>query len=108
MHTGWIAHVIGSKVEILPTSIEEGYGNQAPDLSINPNPFTDELQIASRSGIIRSTELQIYDIHGRLVLSQPRAPVPVHIHLSKLAPGMYLVHTKESDGTLYTFKVMKV
>ena len=93
-------------VEILTTSNEDVQGD-TPDLSISPNPFSEALVIQSLSGHIRQTHLQLYDMHGQLVLDQPNAPVPVSIFLPSLPPGMYLCRIAEGDGTLYNFKVLK-
>ena len=95
-------------VEILPTSTEEESANPKADLSIDPNPFTDRLEIKSIIGTIRTASLQVFDMHGVLVLNQPKAPVPVTLFLPHLPPGMYLFRIRDNDGTEYQFKVMKI
>jgi hypothetical protein len=95
-------------VEILPTSTEEESANPKADLSIDPNPFTDRLEIKSIIGSIRTTSLEVFDMHGVLVLNQPKAPVPVTLYLPQLPPGMYFFKIRDNDGTEYHFKVMKI
>jgi hypothetical protein len=94
-------------VEILPVSTNESDASFSEDLCIAPNPFTDQLEIRSKSGEIRSVKMTIHDMHGREMLSAPSAPVPVVMHVPKWPPGIYLVTIKEEDGTVFTFKVMK-
>ncbi|MDQ3015484.1 MAG: T9SS type A sorting domain-containing protein, partial [Bacteroidota bacterium] len=94
-------------VEILPTAIEEEMDSALPDLSISPNPFNEVLEIKSRSGIFRSTHLQLIDMHGQCLIEQTHAPVPVNLHVPHLPSGMYLCRIAEEDGTFYSFKVMK-
>ena len=94
-------------VEILTTSIDDEL-NKVNDLDIYPNPFSDVLTIRSKSGLIRPTHLQLFDTNGHLVIDQANAPVPVNIHLPLMAPGMYLCVITERDGTVYSFKIMKI
>ncbi|HEY3386779.1 MAG TPA: T9SS type A sorting domain-containing protein, partial [Saprospiraceae bacterium] len=94
-------------VEILPVSTEEGFVN-TDDLSIAPNPFTDQLEIRSIRGDIRSAAMTIHDMHGHEMLNTPAAPIPVTMHVPHWPPGMYLLTIKEDDGTISTFKVMKI
>ncbi len=79
-----------------------------PDLSINPNPFSESLVISSRSGAFRPVHLQLYDIHGRLVLDQPDIVVPSSIYLpDRITPGMYFCRIVEEDGTESGFKLVR-
>lgn len=78
------------------------------DLSIDPNPFRDALVIHSKSGVIRPVHMQLFDIYGRLVFDQPRAPVPVTIYLPEsIGPGFYYFRIRESSGELYGFNLVK-
>ena len=78
------------------------------DLSIDPNPFRDALVIHSKSGVIRPVHMQLFDIYGRLVFDQPRAPVPVTIYLpDRIGPGIYYCRIREEDGTLLEFNLVK-
>lgn len=95
-------------VEILPTSLAHEAANPEADISINPNPFTDKLEIRSKSGILRTASLEIFDMHGTRVLNQPKAPEPVTLYLPQLPAGMYLFRIGDIDGTTYQFKVMKI
>ena len=95
-------------VEILPTSLEDQLDNPVSDLTIDPNPFADRVEIKSIIGTIRTASLEVFDTNGKLVLNQPRAPVPVTLYLPQLPPGMYLFRIRDNDGTLYNFKVMKI
>ncbi len=95
-------------VEILPTSLENQLDNPVSDLTIDPNPFADRVEIKSKMGTIRTASLEIFDTNGSLVINQPKAPVPVTLYMPQLPPGMYLFRIRDNDGTLYNFKVMKI
>ncbi len=94
------------EVEILTTALKEAM-EKTPDLSIAPNPFSNELNIRSRSGEFRKAHIRLYDMHGRLIFNQSSVPVPLKIVLPSLPSGMYLCKIKEEDGSTYSFKVMK-
>lgn len=94
-------------VEILPVSIEDDGVTIDDDLSISPNPFTDQIEIRSKRGDIRTAVMTIYDMHGHEMMSHAAAPVPVILHVPSWPSGMYLMTIKEDDGRVYQFKVMK-
>ncbi len=94
-------------MEILTTDIKEAQAS-LPDLSIDPNPFSDELIIHSRRERIRTVQFHLYDIHGRLVFHQTEMPVPLTISMPSLLPGMYYNVITEQDGSMSTFTLMKI
>ena len=93
-------------IEIFPTGIQEVENKNTPDISILPNPFTDQLIIESKSGTFRSAQIQLYDIRGRNVFNQELV-IPSKIFLPDFPPGMYLCHIQEQDGSAINFKLMK-
>jgi hypothetical protein len=95
-------------IEILPTGLEDEWYSDVHDLSVSPNPFTDELIIRSRSGTFREAVIDLYDTHGHAVISRMHLPVPVTIKAPSLSPGMYLCVIWDSDGSVYQQKVMKL
>ncbi len=95
------------EVEILTTALQEAL-DKTPDLSITPNPFVDQVQIKSRSGTFRAASLEVFDMHGTKVFHQASIPVPVTLKMPQLPSGMYLFRIRDQDGTLYSFKAMKI
>lgn len=93
-------------IEILTTEVKD-IRDQLPDLSINPNPFNDQLIIQSLSGKQRLVAMSLYDVHGKLVYKGHKTPVPVTINLPSLLPGMYYCSITERDGEQYSWKLAK-
>lgn len=95
-------------VNVLPTLLDPQAALYKRDLSIDPNPFSESLVIKSKSGSFRAVHIQLYDINGKLVFDQPRAPVPVTIYLpDHITPGMYFCRIVEEDGEEYSFKLVR-
>ncbi|MDZ4748022.1 MAG: T9SS type A sorting domain-containing protein [Saprospiraceae bacterium] len=94
-------------IEILTTEVKQVV-DQLPDLSVNPNPFKDELIIQSRSGNQRLVDLSLYDVHGKLVFKGAETPVPITINMPSLIPGIYYCSIKERDGEQYGWKLVKM
>ncbi len=92
-------------VNILTTSLKEEQ-DRLPDLSISPNPFTNDLMIRSRSGSIRPAHVTLYDLHGRAVFRE-QVPIPLSISMPSLLPGMYLCVIREQDGAVHSERVVK-
>ncbi|MFN2428471.1 MAG: T9SS type A sorting domain-containing protein [Cryomorphaceae bacterium] len=69
-----------------PVSTREN--SPAKELAIYPNPAKSSIQI---TGITESGEFQIFDISGRLVISERVLPrgEPARLDISALSPGVY-------------------
>jgi hypothetical protein len=85
----------------LITSIEVPY--EPVTVAIFPNPFRETLYISSESVI---TSVEIYDINGRLVLSQPCGSESCQVHAGRLAAGTYIIRVTTGDR-YYTDKIVK-
>ncbi len=93
-------------IAIFPTGIQEVADKNAPDISILPNPFTDQIIVESKSGTFRSAQIQLYDMHGRNVFNQELV-IPSKIFLPDFPPGIYLCTIKDEDGSVRSVKLMK-
>lgn len=72
------------------------------DLTIYPNPFTDEINFDSSNEI---TEVRLLDINGKLILSE--SDHTIHsISTINLSPGVYLLETNV-NGRWITNRVIK-
>ena len=69
-----------------------------PDIHIFPNPSADWIQI---DGLKETSHIQIFDIAGKLVLSQ-ECQIEETINISDLNTGMYIVHVQNSEGVFST------
>lgn len=80
------------------------------NLSIYPNPVTNEFQISDSR--VRIVSIEIYNTLGEIVYSQtPTSPdasglKPQSVNVSSLLPGVYMLSVK-ADGKLFTQKIVK-
>lgn len=94
-------------IEILPTDVHEE-SHVDPNLTISPNPFSNELYINSKSGQFRLARVQLFDIHGRLAMENDNLSLPVSISTNDLVSGIYICKVMEEDGRALTLKVVKL
>jgi len=72
-------------------------------LNLYPNPVTDEFRLSKESELIN-----IYDISGRLVKQfKGRFLKNKLINIENLAPGVYLLKAKTTNGIYYATKLIK-
>jgi hypothetical protein len=69
-----------------------------------PNPAQDELHL-HYSPDVKPTQIELYDLQGRLVQSQRNALES--INLQGIATGTYTMRVTLDDGTVFTDKVVK-
>ncbi|MFO7878764.1 MAG: endonuclease, partial [Bacteroidales bacterium] len=72
-----------------PNAISEN--NEAPALSISPNPANDKLQLRIENTSEHVRELVLYDICGKPVLKQKSSENSFTIDVKKLPAGMYFL-----------------
>lgn len=65
-----------------------------PDINIYPNPSKDWIKI---DGISEVSDVQIFDITGKLVLQQ-EYQIDDRIDISNLTVGMYILNIRNSEG----------
>lgn len=82
------------------TGINEKESND--NLSIHPNPFTNQISI---TGIERLIQIKIYDISSKLLIDRTIHSKDV-IDVENLALGIYLVKIF-TDHNVYEYKVIK-
>jgi hypothetical protein len=93
-------------IEILPTGIHDSFNDPPKDISILPNPFSDQLIIESKNSEIRNAWIQLYDMHGRSVFNHELL-IPSTIYLPDFPPGIYLCTVTDADGSVSSMKLMK-
>ena len=66
------------------------------DVSVFPNPVSDILNI--ELGDVRVSEIQIFDIIGKMVYSERANSDKISVDMSELIPTMYYVRFVMQDG----------
>ena len=67
------------------------------DLVVYPNPVSDNLNVTLRTDAFQVTSLAVYDLTGKLVMSQSVSDNQISVNAQKLAAGSYFLRL--SDGT---------
>ena len=83
------------------TDVEEL--QEASRVTISPNPTSSQLSFSERL-----TRVMVYDMMGRVVLSEQEKYGISDLDVSMLNLGMYLIHAERSDGYKFTSKFIKV
>lgn len=97
------------KLYTKPTSVgtKPQVGNNT-DIRINPNPATDKITVSIIGNkSVEWTTAELYDIHGRLLLSQPVNAYTMSFDLETLAQGVYVITLKGENGYQTTEKFVK-
>ncbi|PBQ32156.1 hypothetical protein CNR22_10350 [Sphingobacteriaceae bacterium] len=84
--------------------------SSSAQITLVPNPAKDELQIKVGPNTQTSSEIEIFDIMGKLCLLQKidkSKENGSHINISTLENGVYFVRVKQADNTVYTKKFIK-
>lgn len=75
-------------------------------IKINPNPFTDVLNISSKI-VSRSYDLEIYNLNSQMVFSQNNIFGDIEINLKKLPKGIYIVKLLTEGNSTIIEKLIK-
>ncbi|HEX5112690.1 MAG TPA: T9SS type A sorting domain-containing protein, partial [Saprospiraceae bacterium] len=93
-------------VRVFATGVQEVEEKNIPDISILPNPFSDQLIIETKSEEFREAQIQLYDMHGRIVFNHDLI-IPSTIYLPNFPSGIYLCNIKDANGSGRSVKLMK-
>jgi hypothetical protein len=78
-------------------------------IRVNPNPFTNSINISSEKGQIK--EISVFDLNGRLLFNSNNINSNVQkiesSSLESLSPGSYYLEVSKVDGSKETVKVIK-
>jgi hypothetical protein len=80
------------------------------DVLVYPNPTSDLVHLDIKSTNLKSFQLNLYDLQGKLHLSQNHAALQqtYSVNLSHFATGVYMLHIKDFDSNLIaTYKIIK-
>jgi len=76
-------------------------------LSTYPNPVTDLLILKVESLKWKDLNFQMYNMEGKILLSDKLLNSETNIDMSALAPGMYLLKVCMEKDPVKTFKIIK-
>lgn len=100
-HTFWIEVTSGgcyATDTIMVTFLEDNFVEESemPQLNIFPNPASDYVNIASENGVM--SEIQVYDLTGRLVLVENPNAEYATMNINALVDATYFVRIIYADG----------
>lgn len=91
---GWIIDDL--KIEYTPSTLADD--NLIDNISIFPNPCTDELNVALGNNFSSISEINIYDTSGRKVkLLRTRNQSHIQINTTDLMPALYILEIRSGD-----------
>lgn len=103
--TGWPTGFAKLKVDDLAAEIISGTKDLASGqlLEIFPNPCREELHLKYADGTL--SELQVFDIKGRLVFQKHLFTSSVKIDVEQYQSGLYFIRTIDQNGRIETNRV---
>ena len=95
-------HFSVDPVGINPTGIDDYHNN---NVLVYPNPCT--VQCFLRNDQADIVDIQVFDVCGKLILSESCHNNMVRLNTSSWIPGLYNVVVRDADGYLYHEKIVK-
>lgn len=96
----------GDLLEDTPFVAEKFGINSNSDFAISPNPVKTGEGFTISNKNEKEFNLEILDLNGRLLHSQQQISKTVHLVLSDLSPGMYLVKIIPAEGNIETKRIV--
>lgn len=75
------------------------------DINVFPNPVRTNLKIET-NGDLQDLEIQLYDLSGKLILSQSSSEILTTLNIKDIPQGIYFLNVSSSEKT-GTFKIVK-
>jgi hypothetical protein len=99
-------HALGiDDMTVTPKVVNTGTkDNIKADVSFYPNPAKNILNINNSK--FRASSVEIYDITGHRIMSQPMNPKTTSLNVANLSEGLYIIRFKSQNET-YTSKFIK-
>jgi len=77
-------------------------------LSIFPNPTTDFINIAAKSGTAADLNIGFYGLSGKEIQNIGKVQLPYKVNLTDLPTGTYFLRLTDKSGQFKNFKVVKI
>ena len=72
------------------------------DIVVYPNPVSDQLTVSLRTNAFQVTNMAVYDINGKLILTQAVNDNQITTNTSKLAAGNYFLRLSDGKNSVTT------
>jgi hypothetical protein len=72
------------------------------DVMVYPNPVADQLTVTLRTDAFRVSEMAIYDLNGKLVMTQPVEDNQISVNAARLATGSYFLRLSDGRNSVTT------
>ena len=72
------------------------------DVVVYPNPVADQLTVSLRTNAFQVSDLAVYDINGKLILSQPVSDNQIRVNAQQLASGHYFLRLSDGKNSVTT------
>ena len=72
------------------------------DLVVYPNPVSDNLNVTLRTDAFQVTNLAVYDLNGKLVMTQPVSDNRISVSANGLAAGSYFLRLSDGNSSVTT------
>jgi hypothetical protein len=72
------------------------------DVVVYPNPVADQLSVSLRTNAFQVSDLAVYDINGKLILSQPVMDNQIRVSARQLASGHYFLRLSDGKNSVTT------
>lgn len=93
-----------SPIVVMHTSVQQPLLNLDETVRVYPNPVHEELRIESPDMVV--DKLELYDMNGRLIVSEPGNTGTTVLQVSSLQAGAYLVRIYTGQG-IVTKRILK-
>jgi tetratricopeptide (TPR) repeat protein len=99
--------LIPSKKEILQNTMQQSQ-NQQYELTIYPNPTHNEVTVSVNNPLMTISRIEIFDIFGRVVLSETANVSSANLNINSLPNSVYLMKISMSNGNVEVRKLVKM
>lgn len=76
-------------------------------VSVYPNPTKDNLTLNITDSGIENLSFQLYDLNGKMLLTDHIPGTQTHIRMNELATSVYLLKIIQTNTEIKTFKIIK-
>lgn len=76
------------------------------DILVYPNPVSDQLNVTLKTDEFQVTRIALYDINGKLVLTQPVSDNLISVNARQLSSGSYFLRLSDGKHS-FTTKIVK-
>jgi hypothetical protein len=102
---GTVGQGVQQPYEIFAVGVMETVGTLS--LRVLPNPTTDQITLQINDYKNQKLSYQLFDIQGKLLISEFNAGNQTQIDMSKLPSATYFIHVNQENKKVNSFKIIK-